>query len=328
MFISSPGVPPPPEVQFDQPTSSGDESTTPALLAVLLDRSANDTITVDYDVTGGTATGGGVDYTLAAGTLIFDPGVTSQNIPIDVVDDGELESDETVEVTLSNPSNAMLGSNTAHTYTILDNDTPPTVEFDQTSSNGEEDVTPANLGVSLSSSSGNTVTVDYAVTGGTATGGGVDYTLAAGTLTFDPGMTSEAIPITIVDDTEQEPDETIEVTLSNPSNATLGGNTVHTYTINASDGSLPGQATNPNPPHNVMKIPVDTDLSWTPGAAATSHKLYFGTTNPPPFIGELSEPFYDPGIMPQNVWHYWRVDEVNEYGTTTGVDWRFKTISH
>ncbi|HUW84801.1 MAG TPA: Calx-beta domain-containing protein [Phycisphaerae bacterium] len=316
---------PPPSVQFDETASSGDESVTPALLTVSLSSSSSDTVTVDYDVTGGTATGG-VDYTLAAGTLTFDPGVTSQDVPISIVDDSEEESDETIEVTLSNPSNATLGSNTVHTYTILDNEgPPPSVQFEQTASSGDEDVTPALLAVSLSSSSSDTVTVDYDVTGGTATGGGVDYTLAAGTLIFDPGVTSQDIPISIVDDAEQEPDETIEVTLNNPSNATLGGNTVHTYTINANDGSLPGQATDPYPPHNVMKIPLDADLSWTPGAGATSHNLYFGTTNPPPFVGNLSEPFFDPGVMPNNVWHYWRVDEVNEYGTTTGVDWRFKT---
>jgi hypothetical protein len=39
-----------------------------------------------------------------------------------VVDDGLVESDETIEVTLSNPSNASLGANNVHTYTILDND--------------------------------------------------------------------------------------------------------------------------------------------------------------------------------------------------------------
>jgi L-serine deaminase len=325
MYISSPGVPAAPQVAFDLSSSSGNESVTPALLAVSLSASSGDTVTVDYAVTGGTATGGGVDYTLAAGTLTFSPTVTTQNIPVTIVDDLLEESAETVQVTLSNPVNATLGANTVHTYTIIDNDATPNVQFDLTSSSGDESVTPANLGVSLSSSSGNTVTVDYAVTGGTATAGGVDYTLAAGTLIFDPGVTSQDIPIDIVDDTEQEPAETIEVTLSSPTNATLGSKTVHTYTINASDGTLPGQATNPYPPHNVMHVLRDSDLSWTPGTGATRHRLYFGTTNPPPFVGELTQPFYDPGLLGAGVWYYWRVDEVNDYGTTTGVAWRFKT---
>ena len=75
------------------------------------------------------------------------------------------------------------------------------------------------------------MTVNYGVTGGTATGGGVDYTISGTQLTFDPGQTSKNVPITVVDDTLDEPDETIVVTLSSPINATLGANTAHTYTI-------------------------------------------------------------------------------------------------
>ena len=108
------------------------------------------------------------------------------NISIVVVNDLLNEANETIVVTLSSPINATLGANTAHTYTINDNDATPTVAFDAASSNGAESATTANLAVSLSAQSGQTVTVAYTVTGGTATSG-VDYTLAAGTLTFNPG---------------------------------------------------------------------------------------------------------------------------------------------
>ncbi|HUW83251.1 MAG TPA: Calx-beta domain-containing protein, partial [Phycisphaerae bacterium] len=166
-----------PTVQFDLTASSGAESVTPASLSVSLSAAYAQTVTVDYAVTGGTATGGGVDYALAAGTLTFDPNDVSETIAITIVDDGDQESDETVEVTLSNPTNAALGANTVHTYTILDNDAGlPSVEFDLTASAGDESVTPASLSVSLSQSSAQTVTVDYAVTGGTATQD-VDYTM-------------------------------------------------------------------------------------------------------------------------------------------------------
>ena len=58
---------------------------------------------------------------------------------------------------------------------------------------------------------------------GTATGSGTDYTLANGTLTIGAGSTSGTITIaSIVNDTLDEPNETVIVTLSNPSNATLG----------------------------------------------------------------------------------------------------------
>jgi hypothetical protein len=64
--------------------------------------------------------------------------------------------------------------------------------------------------------------VDYAVTGGTATGGGEDYVLADGSLAFNPGQTSQTIDVTIVDDDLDEGNETIRLTLNKPQNATLG----------------------------------------------------------------------------------------------------------
>ncbi len=66
------------------------------------------------------------------------------------------------------------------------------------------------------------ITVDYAVSG-TATGGGTDYTLADGTLTIPANTSSANITIaSIVDDALVEGAESVIVTLSNPSGATLG----------------------------------------------------------------------------------------------------------
>ena len=99
------------------------------------------TVLVDYAVTGGTATGGGVDYTLASGTLTFAPGTTTQNIALTVINDGLDEYNETLEITLSNPLNATLGTNTDHVYTILDDDAAAVIAFNASSSSGAESVT-------------------------------------------------------------------------------------------------------------------------------------------------------------------------------------------
>ena len=73
-------------------------------------------------------------------------------------------------------------------------------------------------------------TVDYAVTGGTATSG-TDYAvLASGTLTFtNGGAATQTINLSVNGDTAPEPDETIVVTLSNVVN-TLGNTLVGTAT--------------------------------------------------------------------------------------------------
>ena len=134
-------------------------------------------------------------------------------------------------VTLSSPNNATLGSDSVHTYTITDNENTPTVDFNTTSSSGAESVSSKAITVDLSGTSSQNVTVDYAVTG-TATGSGTDYTLANGTLTISAGATSGTITIaSIVNDSLDEDNETVILTLSSPSNATLGSDSVHTLSL-------------------------------------------------------------------------------------------------
>ncbi|MHC4499099.1 MAG: Calx-beta domain-containing protein, partial [Planctomycetota bacterium] len=219
-----------PVATFETAASSGIESGSSAIITVILyNPSGANTVTVDYNVTGGTADGNGTDYTLAPGTLIFDPCVGTRTIEIAIVDDGFNEEDETIEVTLSEPVNATLGAITQHTYTIVD--PRPIVAFDAEASRGKEDVSPAEIPVSLSWVWPDTVTVDYNVTGGTAASG-EDYSLPYGTLVFEPCSVTKYISIAITEDDYLEfPDETIEITLSNPSVGRLKTNTQHTYTI-------------------------------------------------------------------------------------------------
>jgi hypothetical protein len=88
---------------------------------------------------------------------------------------------------------------------------------------------------------------------------------------------------------------------------------------------LPGQAGNPNPSDGATKVSVTTDLSWTAGSNATSHDVYFGTSNPPDFQGNQAAATFDPGTMPYLTKHYWRIDEVNDSGKAPGVVWSFTT---
>jgi uncharacterized repeat protein (TIGR03806 family) len=225
-----------PSVVFAAAASNASEATTSVSIPVNLSATSGRTVSVSYAVTGGSATGNGTDYTLASGTLTMLAGSNSADITFTVVNDTVSEPNETIQITLSAPVNATLGSATVHTYTINNDDTVPSIAFLSASSSGSEASSPANLTVALSSSTVSTATVNYAVTGGTASGSGTDYTLNSGTLTFvSGGPLSQTIPITIVNDTLPEPAETIVVTLSAPSNAILGTNASHTFTINDDD---------------------------------------------------------------------------------------------
>jgi len=87
----------------------------------------------------------------------------------------------------------------------------------------------------------------------------------------------------------------------------------------------PGQGSNPSPADTATGVDINADLSWTAGSGATSHDVYFGTATSPPFIGNQTQTTYDPGTMAEYTTYYWRIDEVNSYGTTTGVLWSFTT---
>jgi hypothetical protein len=96
-----------------------------------------------------------------------------------------------------------------------------------------------------------TVTVHYAVTGVTATGGtkagsGVDFLLKSGTVTFTPNaktgktLIAKTVTVTIYGDTTAEADETFVVTLSSPTGGYVLGRSVGTGTILNDDGIVSG----------------------------------------------------------------------------------------
>ncbi len=112
-------------LSFEAATGSGLESVTATSIRILLSSEHFEDVSVAYAVTAGTATGGGVDYTLTAGTATISAGQTSTTIPLVVVDDGVYESSETLTITLSDPTFAVIGSNTSTVYTILEDDAAP-----------------------------------------------------------------------------------------------------------------------------------------------------------------------------------------------------------
>ena len=78
--------------------------------------------------------------------------------------------------------------------------------------------------VELTPASTETVTVDWATSGGTATSG-TDFTAGTATLTFTAGDTEQTVTVATTEDMTEEDHETITVTLSNATAATISGAT-------------------------------------------------------------------------------------------------------
>ena len=78
-------------------------------------------ITVQVATADGTATAPG-DYVSHSGTVALQPQQQRACFTVTLVDDAEVEGDETFTVTLSNPVNATLGTPAVATFTIVDNE--------------------------------------------------------------------------------------------------------------------------------------------------------------------------------------------------------------
>ena len=353
-----------------------------------LSHASSRTVTVGYATSDGTAMAGS-DYTAASGALTFNAGDTSQTVQVTVLTDSEDESQETLTLTLSNPSQATLDDATG-TGTIENGESssgtqedPPAetpvvlitasfanvpadhngdnftfqlnfsenvnagyarirdhaftvdgatianayrqtqgsnqgwhVEVDPTG-NGEVSITlpettdcddsgaicaddermlshatsvrvtgPPAISVSdatvqeaegavlvftatLSHASSRTVTVDYATSDGTAVAGS-DYTAASGALTFNAGDTSQTVQVTVLTDSEDESQETLTLSLSNPSQATLDDAT-GTGTIENGESSSGTQEDPPaeDPPVVLLTASLDNMPATHNGTAFT-----------------------------------------------------------
>ena len=75
--------------------------------------------------------------------------------------------------------------------------------------------------VTLDEAAAGEVTVDYATADGTAAAGD-DYTAASGTLAFAAGETAKTVSVALLHDAAADDGETLTLTLSNPSGATIG----------------------------------------------------------------------------------------------------------
>ena len=111
------------------------------------------------------------------------------------------------------------------------------------------------------------VSVHYTAAAGTA-GAGSDFTATSGTLTWPDGASAnKSFAVPILNDTADEPNETVLLALDSPTGgATLGSPSSAVLTINDNDGGTPpppGSA--PAAPSNLEAEPLSTDeirLKW------------------------------------------------------------------
>nr|WP_255651232.1 Calx-beta domain-containing protein [Cesiribacter sp. SM1] len=175
-------------------------------------------LTIGFGLSGTAVT---ADYstTLAKQEVVLPAGQTTVQVPIQVIDDAEVEEEETVILTLNTPDKEGVlvdESNKTATVQITDNDEEPEDVFLSVTKDKDaaEDNVNGEFIISLSSALEEALTIGYGITG-TATEGS-DYKAVGGQVVLPAGQTSVKVAIEVVADLDVEPEETVILTLQVP----------------------------------------------------------------------------------------------------------------
>lgn len=111
-------------VQYSSASYSAGEGIGAATITITRTGDTSSAGRIDFASTDGTASSR-TDFARASGSIVFAPGQTSRTFQILITDDLYVEGDETINLSLSNPTATLLGAQTTATLTIIDNDTTP-----------------------------------------------------------------------------------------------------------------------------------------------------------------------------------------------------------
>ena len=177
---------------------------------------SNKLVSFNYETTeiAGSASAG-ADYTSASERATIASGETTTVIFINLIDDSEIEDNETFYLEISSPQPNIPISRARATATIKIDELPSLSITDATAF---EDAGSMKFTVSLSEAfPGNIVSFDYRTIDTGSAIAGADYTsVVAGSATIDSGELTTSIMINISDDTLVENDETFYLEISSP----------------------------------------------------------------------------------------------------------------
>jgi uncharacterized delta-60 repeat protein len=266
-------------IEFALPTFSAYENSTNAIIVVSRSGGAAGTVTVNYSTIDGSAQDV-QDYIGVAGTLTFASNEVVKTIPIALVNNLGQEPDELFTITLSDPVGATLGPQSTAQVVIFDDDTD--IFFSSAAFGIGEAGTNAVLTIQRVPETGGAASVEAFASGGTATDT-VDYWGGATNIVFTNGQTVAYLYIPIIDDCDNETNETVLVTLANAIGAKVGAQGTATLTITNDDtGAGTIQFASPGPIstneifQQTLSIPVLRDCAVT-GAVSVAYRVLNNT---------------------------------------------------
>jgi hypothetical protein len=287
----------PGEIQFSQENHNVNENAGSLTVTVQRLNGSDGEATVNYETSNGSATAG-EDFETTSGTLTWNDGEGgNKTFTVNLLNDGEFESDETFTLTLKDITGASLDT---ATVTIVDDDPQPVdddpqpvisnpgeIQFSQENYEVNENAdSPIIVTVQRLNGSDGEVTVNYETSNGSATAG-EDFETTSGTLTWKAEESNDIeLPVTLIDDSQFEEQETFTITLSEVTGAILGS--IKTATVIIADNDQSDQ-TDPQvtpPPSNNEPL----DNSQPPVTGGNDQPPVTGENDQPPVTGENDQP--------------------------------------
>ncbi len=236
------------EISLDSSSATLTEGGGPATVTAVRNGVLNGAVSVDYATLDGTAVAG-EDYTARTGTLSWADGDGApKTISIPISNDGLIEIDETLGLSLSNPAGgATIVAPSSATLTIHDNDGTflrfVVASFAADEIGGAVEIAVGRFGGDVSGA----VSADFATSDDLAEAG-IDYVPTSGTLNWADGdSAAKTFWVTILDDGLLEGPENVILTLSNPmGNAVLDQPSSSVVVISDDEGT---------------EIPINTETS-------------------------------------------------------------------
>jgi hypothetical protein len=219
------------QLQFSAAAFSVDDTDTVATITMVRVGATNGVVTVNFATSDGSALAG-TDYTTTTQTVTFADGMTTNTIDIPLIAPapGALETNRTVNLTLSIPTaGATLGS-PIHAQLTLVATGPQVIQLSEAAINVHEHVGHAVVTAIRFGNENTTDTVDYATSDGTASNG-VDYFSTNGMLVFPAGVARSSFSFAFQTFKTFQSNKTVHVTLSNPVGANFGTLTAALVTI-------------------------------------------------------------------------------------------------
>ena len=200
-------------------------------------------VTVDLGFSGSATDG--TDYAVSGTQIVIPVGATTGSVTVTAVQDTVDEPDESVIIEIANVANAQEAGSQQVTVTILDDDEAivvPDVVLSVDNAEIAEAGGVATFAVTLSEVTSVPVTVDLEITG---TAAADDYSASGTQVVIAPGATAGSVTVTAVDDTEDESDETVVVSVAGVTGGNEVGEQQQTTTITDDDTRLTVTALTP-----------------------------------------------------------------------------------